>query len=382
MIKFFKNHMLIFWECVALLSLIFLLVLFCLLRLNQDISEWWSLYPARWYMEAMGSLTRVIPFSLTELFFISTGAFIILLIVLIVKDLRKKKYNKAISRVIAIPLIVMSIVTNYFFACGFAYNRKPVALPFYETQVENDEFIDIHNYFVTDLNNCVDQLEFISNGDVKTNLTIPQISKLVEKEYTKIKDKYFHRVAVRAKPMLTSFVYRELQITGVTFSSLNEANINYLATNVEIPFVIAHELAHTKGVIREDEANQVAFYVCLNSDNIYLRFSAYAMYFYQISRLTSKGYMKDEDRAKVIKYDNRYAIAVNHSIDYWKKHDLLSKIGDWFNDLYIKLNGVKEGTESYSGGTSSSINPGSLKLNASQYQKLFFEKYYRLNPKS
>ena len=106
------------------------------------------------------------------------------------------------------------------------------------------------------------------------------------------------------------------------------------------------------------------------------------MYFYQISRLTSKGYMKDEDRAKVIKYDNRYAIAVNHSIDYWKKHDLLSKIGDWFNDLYIKLNGVKEGTESYSGGTSSSINPGSLKLNASQYQKLFFEKYYRLNPKS
>ena len=43
-----------------------------------------------------------------------------------------------------------------------------------------------------------------------------------------------------------------------------------------------------------------------------------------------------------------------------------------------KSNGVEDGTNSYQGGTQSSIEPGTGKLNPSKYQQLFFEKYYRL----
>ena len=55
----------------------------------------------------------------------------------------------------------------------------------------------------------------------------------------------------------------------------------------------------------------------------------------------------------------------------------------WFNNLYIKSSGDPAGTESYTGGTESSSgdptpqDPELLTLVPSQYQKLFFEKYYR-----
>ena len=61
----------------------------------------------------------------------------------------------------------------------------------------------------------------------------------------------------------------------------------------------------------------------------------------------------------------------------------MGKIGDWFNNLYIKSSGDPNGTASYSGGTQidsgdpSEEDPTLLTLIPSQYQKLFFENYYR-----
>ena len=377
MVKFFKTHKALFWKLMTLLSLIFFLVLMILLRLSVDVSEWWTTYIARWYISFSGKLSQRFNFSLTEVFFILTVIYIIFLIILIIRDLTKKKGLCALNKFISIPIIVLSIATNYFFACGFAYNRKPIDLPYYETQVENAEFVDIYNYFVSDLNNCISELEFRDNGDVKIQIPPKELSKIIQDEYKKYNSSYLSEFATFAKPMSTSLIYRELQITGFTFNSFGESSVNMLILNAEMPLTIAHEFAHTKGVMREDEANQLAFYICLNSDHPLLRFSSYACYFNQMRRLTKDDLMTKEDQERIIRYDNQYAKTVNCMYDFWKEHDLLSKIGDFFNDLYIKMNGVKEGTNSYNGGSGSTVDPGTKKLNASQYQKLFFEKYYR-----
>ena len=65
---------------------------------------------------------------------------------------------------------------------------------------------------------------------------------------------------------------------------------------------------------------------------------------------------------------------------YWQNHDLLGKIGDWINNIYIVNSGVPEGTGSYSGGTDIVVDPETHELVPNVYQKLYYEKYYRLNP--
>ena len=57
---------------------------------------------------------------------------------------------------------------------------------------------------------------------------------------------------------------------------------------------------------------------------------------------------------------------------------MLEKVGDFFNNLYIKSSGVKEGTESYYGGTNDyEYDNVVMELTPSTYQSLFLEKYYR-----
>ena len=50
----------------------------------------------------------------------------------------------------------------------------------------------------------------------------------------------------------------------------------------------AHELAHQRGIAREDEANFVAFLVCIESEDAYIRYSGYLnLYEYVMSALSS-----------------------------------------------------------------------------------------------
>ena len=368
---------------ITLLVILFLIGLFNILKQFPAIAEAWTTGFGQFYFSVVAPTISWLPFSATELYFVIIGVIIIVSIVQLIRRFIKHKPVEGVKKILKIFNIVVATILTYTITFEFGYKRYPVDLPFYDEKVPNTEFKDIYNYFANDLNNCMSQLEFAENGDLMINKSFKEVSELVEKSYEIVDSDYFFKTTVRAKPMASSFIYRELQITGVTFAPFGEPNVNYLSTNLELPFVIAHEIAHTKGVMRENEANQVAFYVCLNSDDVYLRFSAYAIYFYQLSIIAGDSYMSKADQSELVKVNYNYMLSRKYASDYWKDHDLMTKIGDWFNNLYIKSSGDPEGTASYSGGTSSESgdptpeDPTLLTLHPSQYQKLFFENYYR-----
>ena len=366
-----------------LVTMVTLTIIFSILKTNPVIAEAWTRGFGEFYFSVFAPTVSWFPLSVTEIYFIIIGVLIIVSLVKLIIRFVKHKPIEAVKRIIRIFNIVVATILTYTITFEFAYKRAPVDLPFYEQEVTNPEFKDIYNFFAEDFNYCISQLEFTEDGDVVVNKSIRDISLLVEDSYKVITSDYYYKTTVHAKPMISSFIYRELQITGVTFAPFGEPNVNYLSTSLELPIVVAHELAHTKGVAREDDASQVAFYVCLNSDDVYLRFSAYAIYFYQMSIMTSTSYMSEADRQELIPIDSKYGLARKYANNYWKDHDLMTKIGDWINNLYIKSSGDEKGTESYSGGTDSSsgdptpVDPTLLTLIPSKYQKLFFEKYYR-----
>ena len=363
-----------------LLALVTLLVVMTVLKQNPQIAESWSNGFSRGYITAMSEFTRLLPFSLTEVFFLILILSIITLVVFIIIDLAKKEKVKALTKALIIGVTVFAVIDLYNASCGFNYNRKAMELPFYTEHVDKSEYKDIYNYYANDLNAVISELSFTEGGDVNNNLTIGELSQIVENSYSIITSDYFYSSRARGKKMaLFSWLYRELQITGVTFNVFAEPNIDYLATQAELPFVIAHELAHTKGVMREDEANLLAFYICLNSESPYLRFSAYSIYYSLISVVTGAYYMSEEDRENIVKINPQYSRTRTYMYNYWKEHDLLGKIGDFINDLYIKNSGISEGTSSYHGGTEVIVDPETHEIVPNVYQQLYFEKYYRNN---
>ncbi len=372
-----KRFLSIIIKALVIIVLVLTIVLIAVIKKNPEAAEAMTRGFSRGYIQVASFISGLIPFvSLTELVVIAIAIVSIILIVLVIRDLVKIRPLKAISKFLTIPIMVLTIVMMYSLSCQMAYNRKEMPLPYYESEVDRTEFVDIYNFFADDVNLCASKLEFTEEGDVK-GYDLNEATKLVKESYKIVTDSYFSNYFGAVKPMMSSFIYREFQITGVSFNALGEANINVLNTKVNLPFTIAHELAHTKGVMREDDANKLAFYVCLNSESPYLRYSAYTSYFYQMKSMASGSYLTESEREGLHPLDPAFNKTQNYVYNFWKKHNLLGDIGEWFNNLYIKSSGVKEGTSSYSGGTQSEFDPTTNKLHPSLYQKLFFEKYYR-----
>ena len=353
------------------------LIALSVMKNNSETCESMTRGVVRSYNRIFTSISGFIGFvSLTELLFIALSIICIAALVFAIIAFVRREFVLGSSRLLIIPVIVLLVVADYSFSCELAYNRKEIPLPYYETEVSRTDYVSIYNYFADDLNYCIAQRTFLENGDVEGK-ALNKITKEVKEAYKIIEgDDYYHPYFGSVKSMLSSFLYREFQITGVTFNPLGEANINVLNTHADIPFTVAHELAHTKGVMREDDANQLAFYICLNSDSPYLRYSAYTNFFYQLQMIASTSYLTKDELAECHKVNVAYSKTVYYEYTFWKEHDLLTHIGDFFNNLYIKSSGVKEGTNSYAGGTDFEFDPTTNKLYPSLYQKLFFEKYY------
>ena len=373
----FRKLRAIIFKSLVIVILVLAIVLIAVLKKNPEVAEAMTRGFSRGYVQVASSISGAVPFlSFMELMAVIFFIVIVLLLVLIIRDLIKIRPLKAVSKLLTIPVMILTVVALYSLSCEMAYNRKEMPLPYYENEVDRTEFVDIYNYFADDLNYCVTQLEFDENGDVK-GYDLNETTKLVKEAYAIVTDDYFASYFGAVKPMMSSFVYLEFQITGVSFNAFGEANINTMNTKANYPITIAHELAHTKGVMREDDANKLAFYVCLNSESPYLRYSAYTSYFYQMRSMVSSSYLTESERENLHPLDPAYNKTQSYIYNFWKKHNLLEDIGNWFNNLYIKSSGVPEGTSSYSGGTEHEFDPTTNKLKPSLYQKLYFEKYYR-----
>ena len=66
-----------------------------------------------------------------------------------------------------------------------------------------------------------------------------------------------------------------LGLSGFYMPFTGEPNFNAAQPEFDLPYVIAHEKAHQRGFAREDEANFMAFLICVNSTDPYVRYSGY-----------------------------------------------------------------------------------------------------------
>ena len=326
-----------------------LIILFGALILNRSFessAEFWTRTYARFLQSAFGPLISFIPFSLAEVFIILFFMTIIVLIVFIIIDLAKTRWLIGLDKALALLVVVATTFTIYYSTAGVGYGRAPVDIPQYQEKVENTEYVSIVEYFIEDFNDCAADLAFDENGSVIKPYTISELSELLRIEYAKLDSAYFTSYTAQVKPMFLSFLFREFHITGISFAPTTEPNINYLTTDAQIPSTMAHELAHSKGVMREQDANLVSAYVLLRSEDSYLRYSGYIATFYSIISLAD--YVGDKD-----KYGELYnSLSLNIRNDYkymsayWRSYNFVDDLATWFNNLYLAIVG-NTGVSSY-----------------------------------
>lgn len=152
------------------------------------------------------------------------------------------------------------------------------------------------------------------------------------------------------KPVYSSEVLTRLGISGVYFPFTAEPNYNAEIPDFQLPFSIAHEMAHQRGVARESEANFVAYVVCVNSRDPFVRYSGFRNGLGVLSEL----YRVEPEKAKELskQLGAGYREDSRRAALFWAKASgAAGALSHRVNDLYLRANRVKAGVADYSNST-------------------------------
>jgi hypothetical protein len=135
-----------------------------------------------------------------------------------------------------------------------------------------------------------------------------------------------------------------LGFTGIYVPFTGEPAINELIPPAELPFAIANQKAHQRGYAREDEANFVAYVICINAEDPYVRYSGY---------LHGVKVLGEIEHADAGRYRDMVAPGPSADLDasreFWEssRSPDVRGISSRVVQAYLRFNGVAAGIESY-----------------------------------
>ena len=293
--------------------------------------------------------TYILPFSFFELLIVLVPLILFLAVFLTVRGGSTR--IKRVRGIISILGVVSLVFTSYIYTLGVGYRTTALAEKIGVEDKKNvtaDELFYTVNIVVDELNSLAENMD-ISEGQSHMPYSFFEMSNRLIDAYDSMNESYslLTNYPSRAKPVYFSTVMSDLGITGIYSFFTGEANVNIEYPDYCVAYTAAHELAHQRGICRENEANFVAFLVCISSEDEYIRYSGYLnMYEYLASAL----YRADPERYYLVRarlHETAIAdIRASNAVYNEHKDSILGKINDRINDAYLKANGT-EGVVSY-----------------------------------
>ena len=152
---------------------------------------------------------------------------------------------------------------------------------------------------------------------------------------------------VRVRILKPKGILLRLSTAGIYIPHALEGHVDGGMFHLQYPFTVAHEMSHGYGFTDEGFCNFIGFVSCINTDNDYIKYSAWLSYwrylmndlrkadrsyYNELRRTLPKAIRNDLD--EIYKYQDRYP-------------DLIPVARDVIYDAYLKSHGVKSGLVSY-----------------------------------
>ncbi len=299
----------------------------------------------------LATLTAWIPFSLAEAMILMLLPLLIILVVIAYRCYCDSWRNTLVYIGILFSAVCTVFVLFVFnFAAGYYAPSLDKKLELDRTAVSAEELYDTASILRDEIAKLEEEILFLPTGDSSMLMSHTEMNEKLMDAYQKASRKYdfIDEFDSLVKPVMLSHPMSYTHITGVYTFFTGEANLNVNFPDYTLPFTAAHELAHQRGIAREDEANFVAFLVCMESDDPYIRYSAYLnIYEYVASAL----YSADSDAYFEIRKtlpDTVKAEQAAYSAFFDQYRDnIAADISQATNDAYLKGQGASAGTRSY-----------------------------------
>ncbi len=331
---------------IALVSL----VIYIAARLSPAFADFFNLHIGAAVRGSLSYLTGWLPFSLGEAMIIFLPVAAVFMIIYACRH-----YADSWRSVFVYLGTVLSFISLLFsifvlgFGTGYYGTTVDEKLDLDRTDVSPEELYQTASILADHVNEEAQNVKYQYNGFSVMPYTFDEMSKKLVEAYAKVCDEYdfIPRLSSRVKPVMLSEPWTYTHISGVYTYFTGEANINTNFPDYTIPYTAAHEMAHQRGIAREDEANFIAFLVCIASDDPYIRYSGYLeVYEYVASSLYSADKtLYSTVRAK-LKNNVREEMAA-YSVFFDKyRENVAATISETVNNGYLQMQGTV-GSKSY-----------------------------------
>lgn len=323
------------------------------LSTNVAVCEFFAKTFSRAWIWLFGHIFSVLPFSVYELFLIVSIVLAIVFAVYLFIFLINRKWNKLVSMFLIAVICVFSFLNIYTLSASFAYNREELPKEIYSEYTSEDltfdQAVELADWLVDNLNQAYENTEHDADGNIVYPFkTLAELSDMMAAEYARVDNDYLSSYTPTGKKIVNKTIMSELQIVGVFFAPTGEANINGNEKGLFLPDTLAHELAHSKGVMREYQADIVGRYVLLTSDNDYLRYGSLVKCLNSALNIVLS-YPNSDEIYNELRGKVNEGISLERANDskLFAKYDHFDRLGEFFNDLYLKLQKQPDGTGSY-----------------------------------
>lgn len=322
-----------------------------------QLTEQWY---ARWFYPILSKglmiFTTRIPFSLAELIVVLV---VLLIIVLLIGGIRCALFHSqrladwwkgllsslVLTAGVVAVLFLLTGGLNYYRLTFTHYSGLEVA----PSTVE--ELSGLCGQLIEEANALAGEVTRDDSGGMVITHDFTYTAESVSSAYAALADSFDGVLAngatARPKEVICSLVMSYCRITGGFFFFTGEANINTAVPDYSIPSTIAHELAHTCGFMREDEANYLAYLACEEADDPEVQYSGTMLALvHTINALASA------DREVYIQTVEGLSPQVWRdfalSSQYWDRYETnFGQFSEGVNDVYLRANSQEDGLRSY-----------------------------------
>lgn len=337
------------WVAIAYVAFALVLVLYLISLASPRLADGIN-STVSFVLRATGSLLSYpFPFSLFEIGMLLLIPSLIALGFFIVRWI--KRGAKPMRAVFSLLGVISIIASSCLLTLSIAYRTTPLDSRMgldAEGEVNVEELVFVTEYLRDEVNLLSEELE-LSGDTTVMELNSYELGVSLTKAYADLREdyKFIQNFPSVGKNMIFSGLMADAGLSGIYTFFTGEANISTEYPDYNIPFTTAHEMAHQRGIIREDEANFVAFLVTTRSDNAYVRYSGYLnMLEYTASAL----WKLDTQRYREVMGElNEIAmsdIVASNAVSKAHSGSFLGKVTNKANDAYLKANGT-EGVISY-----------------------------------
>lgn len=332
---------------VAALALLLLIVA----AISPDFADAYNGTVGAFLRALLAHLTSWLPFSLAEILLYCMLPLVALLVILAYRHWSDTW--REVFVFLGCILVVAAILFSIFaigFGAGHRTHTLDERLALGKVEVTAESLGDTAMALVEQLNALAPEITYGEDGFSVMPYDLREMNGKLLAAYEPICDRYpfIQRLDSRIKPILASRAMSYTHITGVYSFYTGEANLNTYFPDYTLPFTAAHELAHQRGIARENEANFIAFLVTEASDDAYIRYSGYLNL---LEYVASALYATDAELYRLVMAELCEPVKdeLRAYADFFEqfRDSVAADVSDAVNDTYLKFNGNEAGTQSY-----------------------------------